>query len=286
MLKEIFMLLLLMALGNILCKAQQQQYFTGTIVYKFLNKDTGVNIHMRVLHGNSFINFITEGDSNNNNEAGELIYDWGNGCCYGINYSTKEITKSKLYVIKYHAEKIRTDSLSVFRGLTARLYRIYWTNDMVFNAWYADSLFTTIPDSLAESMDLSFFGMGRVLLKVEVQNGHLPDSSGYTGFYAEKIIHPAGSEVLYHLPVDYRIIDETVQQKISDSLMQEFKTVDSSLLLSEKDFETRLNSAVRQVKGLDDEPADSQQKAKKTPPGKRKLNHVKKQPARKPGGFP
>ncbi len=287
MLKKIIIPLLLMALGNVMCEAQQ--YFTGTVEYKFLNKDTGADMHMKVVHGNSFINFKTGSQNNSNADAGELIYDWAGGYAYAIDYAEKEIRKTRLNLNKSEATTTRTDSLIVLGGLTARLYRVNWSDQMLVDAWYADSLLTTIPDSLADDLNLAFFGMGRVLLKVEIKKGVLFDSSGFSGFFAAKISPEPGAGVTYTLDPGYRVIDEAEQQRRSDSIMREFKTVDSSLVISsDKQIDSikrQMSILIDSLKSIMDRNNDSPED-KKPPPAKKRKPAVKKNTARKPYGLP
>jgi hypothetical protein len=290
MLKKIILALLLMAFGNYFCNAQQ--YFTGTVRYKFslppeIERDTQ---RILVEYATNYIKIIPlqPGKSAERSDI-EAVVDWVENCLYQVNHNEKRVLKShiKRSELKITLQKEFSDSVCNLARVNGRLQKYIIAKDNIpVDCWLADSILLPQRDFLQTNSDFFFFGRERLMLKMEIK--HISDTLEAASMFseitviAENITPVPANDLRYQLPAGYKIIDEAEQQRISDSIMRAFKTVDSSLLLSEKDLKTKLDSAIRQVKGLDGEFADSQQKVKKTLPGKRKLKHIKKQAARKP----
>jgi hypothetical protein len=265
MLKKFIMPLLLMAFGNYFCNAQQ--YFTGTVEYEICigvpKLDT---IRIQSEYALRYMKLMPPPVDKSGEKIDEdVVMDWAANCFYVIRKGDKTILKKSFKEqdtsFLFTREYKYPDSVTQVDRIKGSLHNRVLADSTSFDMWLADSLLLPVPATLRNHSDFFIFCQEKLLLKMSLKDidGALRIQGRQTDITitAENIKYLPASDAPYQLPAGYKIIDEAEQQRISDSLMREFKTADSSLLLSEKDLKTKLDSAIRQVKGLDDEFADS-----------------------------
>jgi hypothetical protein len=293
MLKKLIVPLLLMALGNVLCKAQQ--YFTGTVTYRYnvkgISPDT-VRLQVEYAYNYARISPLSK-DLSGEKIEGEVIIDWLIGAVYMLNTQEKEVVKRffKKGDSLIHTSKEFPDSITIITGAKARLRNITTKDSIQFDCWLADSLILRLHPELQNDSDFFLFFMDKVVLKLESKYSNTAEA-GVSSFReiimeAEAITFTPPHDSAYILPTDYKVIDEAEQQRISDSIMREFKKIDSSLLMSSDKQVDSLMYLVKKLDSLKNLPRNKGvNKDKKPPPSKKRKPAVKKNTARKPSGLP
>jgi hypothetical protein len=291
MLKKIIMPLLLMASCNVLCKAQQ--YFTGTVEYKictgYLKPDTLV---IECEYALNYTKLMPPAADKYGKEIDEdLVMDWISGCFYLIKKGQKAILKKsfkeKDTSFRFIREYNYPDSVVNIEGIKGSLHNKMLADSTSFDTWLADSLLLPVPATLRNHSDFFIFCQDKLLLKMSLKDdeGTLRIRGRQTDITitAGNVKYLPANNEPYQLPAGYKVIDEAEQQRIQDSIMREFKTVDSSLMMSNNH---KLDSLMYLVKKLDSLKSLSRNKGadkgKKRAPSKKRKPAVKKNTARKP----
>jgi hypothetical protein len=292
MTKKALLLFIFSALGTALCTAQQ--YFTGTVAYRYnlkgVNPDT-VRLQVEYTFNYARITPLSK-DLSGEKIEGEIIIDWLASAVYMINTRNREVVKR---FFKKGDSQIRTskdfpDSVTIIAGTKGRLRKVTAKDSIQVDCWLADSLVLPVHHELQNDSDFFLFFMDKLALRIETKYGSKAEVT-VNGFReiimeAEAITFCLPNDTPYQLPAGYKIIDEAEQQRISDSLLREFKTVDSSLSASNKKIDLNEDS----LKMIMKQQVDSLRNLKKqTDATLRKLNSPRKkkkdrskQPARKP----
>jgi hypothetical protein len=238
MLKRILLLLVFVALSMAVCNAQQ--YFTGTVLYKFslppdIEPDTQ---RILVEYATHYIKVIPlhTGKPLKKTDT-EAVIDWTENCLYTVTHNEKRVLKKyiKRSSLKIALQKEFPDSVCNWAGVKGRLQKYIIAKDNIpVDCWLADSILLPQRDLLQTNSDFFFFCRDRLMLKMEIK--HISDTLEAASMFseisviAENITPLPSNDLRYQIPADYKIIDEDEQQRISDSLMREFKTVDSALM--------------------------------------------------------
>ncbi len=256
MLKKILPLLIFAALSTGVCHAQQ--YFTGTVEYKIcigIPKQDTIKIQCEyALH---YMKLMPPSVDNSGEKIDEdVVMDWISNCIYVIKKGEKSILKKSLkednQSFRFIREYKYPDSVVNIAGIKGSLYNMMLTDSTSLDVSLADSLMLPVPAALRNHSDLFVFCQHKLLLKMQLTTIgkalEKKNSMANITITAENIKYRPANNTPWQLPADYKLIDESEQQRISDSIMREFKKTDSSLSASGKAINFDIDSALQAVK--------------------------------------
>jgi hypothetical protein len=292
-LKRILLLLAFVALSMVVCHAQG--YFTGLVEYKictgYLKLDT---ILIQCEYAPHYMKLIPPATDKSGKAIDEdLVLDWTAGCFYVIKKGEKTILKKsfeqKDTSFRFIREYDYPDSSLIIAGIKGSLHNMILADSTSFDIWLADSLLLPVPATLRNHSDFFIFCQDKLLLKMSMKdiNGALRIQGRQTDITitAGNVNYLPANNEPYQLPAGYKIIDEDEQQRVSDSIMRKFKTVDSSLSMNNDrlidSIKRQIEMTVDSLKSMLESYKDSPE-SKKPAPSKKRKPAVKKNTARKP----
>jgi hypothetical protein len=178
---------------------------------------------------------------------------------YVIKKDSKSILKKSLKEdstsFKFTREYKYPDSVVSIAGIKGSLYNLMLTDSTSFDISLADSLTLPVPAAFRYHSGLFAFCQEKLLLKMQLKDtGKTLENRirmANITITAENIKSIAANEASWQLPANYKLIDEAEQQRLSDSILREFKKIDSSLSASGKVMGLNIDSALEAVKSND-----------------------------------
>lgn len=237
MAKLFFTTLIACALG--LFAIQAQTPFMGTVKYavNMSNVDpleSPLAIH--VIYGKGFIKIRPEfADTPVVRDAfsAEVLFDYAANVVYGIYHEEKKQVKMTTLLLPSAPVFIpQPDKRARMAGYSASEYVCNLNDSTKFNVWLADSLPLPVPDSIQNIGNLFPFVFDNLMLKIEGANKYRNDTMKFS-LVAVDITPFTLSNMPAKVPEGYTLVDVDVDMKrLQDSLLREFKRVDSTFQVS------------------------------------------------------
>ena len=216
----------------VLLSIQAQTPFTGKVIYKM---DVGQKKEAPtefIANYNKFYILLQAMIPEKTGEiAGKsLAIDFITNHAYDISHKSKTIIK------RFYAEG-KTDQIQLadtpiqrgkIAGLSATAYRATLSDGTHYTIWMADSLPLAVPASLKKSNDLFIWAMNRLMLRITAHSGIKGFRSPFM-IEARFVMPELPTDSTIKLPQHYTITDQVNMAKMQDSLLREFKKVDSQL---------------------------------------------------------
>jgi hypothetical protein len=282
MTRKLFTTLAVALLGLIATKAQQP--FTGRVEYEFIfkidNRERPIRM-MMVEYGNKYMKIMPmpSKDSTMAEYEIEVVLDYASKQLYQLMHAAKKVIIQDIDILGKNF--VPTFSLvpgmqTTLAGIKASLYEIKENGTQSYDVWLSDSLAVAVSDVVAKNSDFFIFGTGKLMLKtapkpIQVLKGQLQDMT----INAVKITPLTFSDSNYQLPADYTVEDESALRRMQDSLMQQFKNVDS--MLAQQLNTDSAKWVADQINGTTNKKAASPKK-----PAKKGAAKVNKPTARRP----
>jgi hypothetical protein len=267
MTRKIFTTLAVVLLGFIATKAQAP--FTGRVEYVFVfqaeapKEQPRMILEYRPRYMKLIALAIKDTITGLYESETEMIIDYTTGKIYQVIHDVKKIVSRESITTSLLPELTQlTGEQTTIAGAKAHLYQTKIDKSQSYKIWFADSISVAISDVLAKNSDFFIFGTGKLLLRVEpdTTSGKINNGEDVT-INAVKITPLTFSDSSYQLPPDYTVEDESALRRMQDSLIQQFKNIDSQLQRNQ-------GSALMSTKPIPKKGPSKKQKPKKSPSAK------------------
>lgn len=277
MAKQFFATLAVALLGFIATQAQAP--FTGRVEYEFIFQEEVPQEQPRMIleYRPRYLKLIAfalkDTITGLYEPETEMVIDYTSGKTYQVSHDVKRIIsleKTKTTLVLPQLTQLPGEQTTI-AGNKANLYQTKIDKFQSYRIWFADSITVTQNDVLAQNNDFFIFGTGKLLLRVEPDTIGVKKKKGEdVTINAIKITPLVFSDSNYQFPPNYTVEDESALRRMQDSLMQQFKDIDSQLQLNQ-------DSALMSTKPIPKVGTSKKQKPLKKAPTK-----GSKPPARRP----
>jgi hypothetical protein len=228
-------------LGLIATKAQPP--FTGTVEYEFVFEKEAPKEQPKMIleYRPRYLKLIAfalkDTITGQYEHETEMVIDYESGKTYQVIPGAKKIIlREKTSSSVLPQMTLLPGQQKTIVGIKANLYQTKIDEFHSYNMWFADSINVAMNDVLSKNSDFFIFGTGKLLLRVEPDTtvGKKKKGEDLT-INAVKITPIAFNDSSYQLTPNYTVEDESALKRMQDSLMREFKRLDSQFLQGNQD---------------------------------------------------